>query len=87
MVDLERRVLELESFPEDALDPAADGMAVGARIDQHVRGESRKAGRDRPDMEVVHLDDARHAEDRVAHVLGSHASRRRLQEDAHGLAQ
>ena len=87
MVDLERRVLELEPLAKHGLDPAADSVAVGARVDEHVRRERRKAGRDRPHVEVVHLDDARHGEDRAADVLGGHAARRRLQEDAHGLAE
>ena len=87
VVDLERRVFEIEALAEDGLDLAADRVAVRARVDEHVRGESRKAGRDRPDMEVVHLNDARHGEDRAPNVLGGHAARCRLQEDAHGLSE
>ena len=37
VVDLERRVLELEPLAEDGLDPTANGVAVGARVDEHVR--------------------------------------------------
>jgi hypothetical protein len=50
-------VRQLEALDEQALQRAADGVAVGGRLDEDVRGERGKAGRDRPDMQIVHLDD------------------------------
>ena len=59
VVDLERRVLDPELVVEQPLELAAPAVAVLAGPDEDVRRERREARRDRPDVEVVHLDDAR----------------------------
>ena len=59
VVDLERRVLDLEAVVEHALDLATAFVAVAVGGDEHVGAQRREARRDLPDMEVVHLDDAR----------------------------
>ena len=53
---------------EHALELEADPVAVGAGLDEHVRGEGREAVGDRPDVEVVGLDDALVLDDRAADV-------------------
>ena len=43
VIDLERRVLDLESLFEHVLELTANGMTVVSRMDEHVRRERRKA--------------------------------------------
>ena len=57
VVDLERRVLDSELVVEQSLELAAATVAVLAGSNQNVRRQGGKAGRDRPHVEVVHLDD------------------------------
>src|SRR6476661_8508549 len=57
VLDLQRRVIEREAFVEHRFELAPDRVAVLAPADEHVGGESRKAARDLPDVEIV---DARH---------------------------
>src|SRR5579871_3375 len=87
VVDLQRRVVEVEPSVEHLLDPAARGVAVGARPDEHVRRERGEAARHRPDVEVVHLDDLVVRRDRVGDRLRIDLLGRALEEDAAGVAQ
>ena len=57
--DLQRRVVDSEALVEEALELEANAMAVRPRLDEHVRREGRKAVGNRPDVEIVGLDDAR----------------------------
>ena len=45
------------SSRQAVLEPLADRVAVGARGNENVRGDDRKTVRQRPDVQVVHLDD------------------------------
>ena len=58
MVDLQRRVLDPELLPEHPLELAAPLVAVLPLANEHVRRERRKARGDRPDVEIVDLDDS-----------------------------
>ena len=77
----------LEALAEQGLDAAANGMAVGAGVDEHMRRERREAARHRPDVEIVRLDHLRHRDDRAADVGGVDLLRRHLQEDPGRVAQ
>ena len=57
MLDLKCRVREAEAVAQDSLELAADPVAVGPRLDEHVRRERRKPRGDRPDVEVVDVHD------------------------------
>ena len=48
-------MLEAETVVEKYLELAADAVAVGPWLDEHVRREGRELGCDLPDVEVVHL--------------------------------
>ena len=69
MIDLERRVVEAETLDQHALEPAPDGVAVGARLDQDVRRQRGKTTRDRPDVQVVDLDDVPDSGDLAADLI------------------
>ena len=58
MVNLERRVGEVEAVVEQRFEIAPRRVAVGVGGDQDVGGERREARGDLPDVEVVDLDDA-----------------------------
>ena len=81
MVDLQRRVLDAELVVEQALELAPPPVAVLARPNEHVCGERREPGRDRPHVEVVDLDDARRTRKPATERIDVDAARRRLQED------
>ena len=87
MVDLQRRVLDPELGLEQALELAATAVAVLAGSHEDVRGERRKARRDRPHVEVVHLDDARRRGEPPAERGSVDPPRRRLEEDRGRVAQ
>ena len=57
MVDLQRGVVEAEALVQHRLELAPGGVAVGVAVDEHVRGERREAGGDRPHVQVVDLVD------------------------------
>src|SRR5438876_169555 len=59
MVDLQRRVIDLEAFREQTFELAPDRVAVVAGTDKDVRRERWEAGRDRPHVQVVHVGHAR----------------------------
>ena len=81
MVDLKRRVLEVEALLEQALQPAARIVAVDAGRDEHVRGKSRETARHRPDVQVVYLDDLGIVDERPRDGVGIDPGRRGLEED------
>ena len=81
MVDLERRVLDAELLLENSLELAPPPVAVLSSADEHMGGESREPGRDRPDVEVVHLDDARGRGQALADRTRVDASGRPFQEN------
>src|SRR3954462_3244181 len=57
VVDLQGGVLNPESPGQAGLEPAADAVAVLAPADEHVGGESGKAGADLPDVQVMNVRD------------------------------
>src|SRR5712691_6757517 len=57
VVDLQCRVVEVEPVLEQPLQATTRSVAIGAGLDEHVRGERGEAARHRPDVQVVHLDD------------------------------
>ena len=74
VLDLKGRVLELEALAQEHLELAADRMAIGAGGDEHVRGERREAGGDRPEVQVVHADDTLRGGHRRADLARVHSS-------------
>ena len=63
------------------------GLGVAARAHGHVGRDRREAGGDLPYVEVVHLDHVVLRREQVADLLGIEAARRRLEQDAAGVAQ
>src|SRR6266511_2515968 len=59
VVDLQRRVLDLEALVEHPLELAPHLMAVVAGADEHVRRKRGEPGTDLPDVQVVHVGHAR----------------------------
>src|SRR5206468_5318152 len=53
VLDLQRRVVDVETRGEQLLELSPDRVAVVAGTDEHVRRERREARGDRPDVEVV----------------------------------
>src|SRR5664279_6550713 len=86
MVDLERRVMQVESLLEEMLEPAPRVVAVDARRHENVRRERGKAARHRPDMQVVHLGDVRVIDERAGDVVGIDTGGRSLEKDPARLA-
>ncbi len=80
MLDLEGRVVDLESLVDLVLEGKPLGVAVGLRLDEDVRGQGREARSDLPDVQVVHLDHPGHGDHRVADLVGVEAARCRLEE-------
>src|SRR5919206_4773294 len=72
VIDLQRRVPDAEAFLDEALQLAPAGMAVVAGSDEDVRGQRGEARRHLPDVQVVHLDDARRRSERAPDVLRIH---------------
>src|SRR5688572_1559783 len=87
VLDPERRVGEREALAQDALELAADRVAVGAGLDEYVRRQRGEPGRDRPDVEVVHVDDALGAAERLADGVDVEPGRRPLEQDRDRLAE
>ena len=65
---------------------AADAMAIGVGRDEHVRGENRVAGRQFPQVQVVHLAHVLGLRHRPADFCGRHLLRRALEQHANRLA-
>ncbi len=87
MVDLKRRVLDAVLAQEHVLELAPARVAILISLDEDMRGEGGEAGRDRPDVQVVHLDDPRHLGQTTTEPAGIHAPRGSLEQDVHGVAQ
>ena len=76
---------ERETIVQKRRELAAEGVAVCARIHQDVSGYRREAAADGPDVEIVHLLYARHAEHRVGNL--ARLFRRDVQQDPRRLTQ
>src|SRR5919198_5135097 len=87
MVDLQRRVREPEAIREGALEAASRRVTVGARRDEHVRREGRKAARHGPHVQVVHLDDVALRDERTSDRLRVGIAWSPLEEDARRLPE
>src|SRR5712691_6687628 len=72
VVDLQRRVIDLEAFREQTFVLTPDRVAVVAGTDKNVRRERRETGRDRPHVQVVHDGHARVLGERVANFGHAH---------------
>ena len=59
VLDLQRRVVEPEALAQHPLQARATVVAVVVPPDDDVSAQAREPGRDLPDVEVVHGDDAR----------------------------
>src|SRR3954468_201532 len=66
VLDLQRRVFESKALPQHELEIAPHGVTVGVRRYEHVRGKCGEPARDRPHVEVVHLDHVVLRDERVA---------------------
>ena len=62
-------MLDPELVPKELFEFPTPRVAVLLATDEHVRRECREAARDRPDVEIVHLPDARHGDHRAPDVL------------------
>ena len=69
------------------LELAADPVAVGLRLDEHVRRERREARPDLPHVQVVDLGDVGMRGHRAADLLDVGAFRGHLEQDPAGGAQ
>ena len=78
---------QLEAVAQQQLQLAPNRVAVGSGRDEDVRRESREAGGDRPEMEVVDADDALRPRDRRADLARVRPRGRALEQHAHGLAE
>ena len=78
---------EAKAVGQGPFEAAAGGVAVGAGLDEDVGGERRETARDRPDVEVMHLDDAALVDERLPDRLGVDVVRCALEEDHGRLAQ
>ena len=88
VLDLERRVLEPEALaPAAASSSRRRAWQSAPGVDEHVRRERGEAARQRPDVQVVHLDDARLGDDRAPDLLRVDVAGRRLEQDPRRLAQ
>jgi len=76
-----------EAVPEKTFELAASLVAVLPATDEHVRRQCWKARRDRPDVEVVHLDDTRGSCQPSADGARLDALRRAFQEDRRRITQ
>jgi hypothetical protein len=82
VIDLQRRVVDVEARVQHRLHLTARSVAVAVAGDEHVRGERREAARDLPHVQVVNLDHVRLLHERFADRLRVEPLGRRLQEDA-----
>ena len=80
-------MVEREALVQEPLEVAPDPVAVAARDDEHVRGQGGKARGDRPDVQVVHLDDALGPRQREPHLLRVDPGGRLLEQDPHRVAE
>lgn len=87
MVDLQRRVIDLEAFGEQAFELAPDRVAVVAGSDKDMRRERREARCDRPHVQVVHVGHAGILGEGVADFGHAHPFRCCLEEHAPRIAQ
>jgi hypothetical protein len=87
VVDLKRRVLDAVLAEQNVFELAPPSMAVLTAFDEHVCGERREAGRDRPDVEIVDFDDAGDLHQAPADLPGVHASGRPLEQDVDRVAK
>src|SRR5579863_827476 len=69
VLKLDGGVADVEAVAQHVVDPPQDGMAGRGRhvLDQHVAAQSARFRTEAPDMEVVNVDHARHAAERVGH--------------------
>ena len=90
-LDLERRVVDGEvrrHAAAELVEQRPDAALLEALVgDRDVRGQHRHAAGDRPGVQVVHVDDAGHATEVLAHVLEIQVRRRRLEQHVDRLAQ
>src|SRR5262245_14913654 len=73
VLDLQRRVSEVEAVAQQVRELEPDRVAVGALVDEHVRRDRREAAAHRPDVEVVNVDHVRnrqHGLGDLARLLG-----------------
>ena len=87
VLDLKRGVGDAEVALEEGLELLTPPVAVVAGPDEDVRGQSGEPGRDRPDVKVVNLDDARYARQTPADLGRVDSLRRGLQEDPRRVAE
>ena len=80
-------MLKSEALGEHRRELAARLVAVALRPHQHVRGQRREAAADRPDVQIVHLDDVRNGEHRFGDLVRRRLPRRDLQQHSGGLPQ
>src|SRR5947209_12808170 len=82
VIDLQRRVVDVEAFFEKILQRASPGMTVIPGVYDDVRRERRKPGGDLPDVEVMNLDDAGLRREGMTDLPRVDSRRRRLHEAA-----
>ena len=70
-----------------SLELAAEPVAVGVRLDEHVRRERGEAAADLPDVQVVHLGHVRVARHRAADLVDVEVRRRHLEQHAARVAE
>src|SRR5436309_13307261 len=70
-----------------SLEPPARVVAVGARLDEDVRGERGKAARHRPDVQVVDADDVGLRGELRGYLVRIDLGRRSLEEDPPRVAE
>src|SRR5579862_1517968 len=80
VVDLERRVVDMETLVQQVVEAAAQLVAVVAGADDDVGRQRGEARCDLPHVEVVNLDDSRLGGERPADLVGIEPRRRGLHE-------
>lgn len=86
MVDLEGGVPDAVSGLDQLFRGGTDGMAVGVGGDEDVRGEGGPAGRDLPQMQIVHFDHVIEGGSAGTDLVRLDSVGRGLHEDAPGFA-
>ena len=87
MLHLQGRVLETKALREHRGELTPSLMAIAFRPDEHVSGERREAAADRPDVQVVDLDNIRDGEHRLGDLVGRHLAWGDLEQDPRRLPQ
>src|SRR5438309_6336360 len=80
VVNLQRRVLDVEAFAEEPLELEPDAVAIVLRMHQDMSGQRWEPRGDLPDMQVVDVDDVGVVGQRATDLLGIDAGRRRFEE-------